>query len=322
MKKLAILGLLVVFIGTSCYRDIDLEDYRGESMVVLNSIVTPDTVVMADIGRTWFFTDNHPSADIEGLDVVLYVNSQLEERMEYNGEKYLSHFRPKEGDTIRIQTVVDGKRVEATDIVPVLIRLDGVTISHRRIASGNSSVIVDGNGNVVETSKDNEFTYHIKFHDEAGKQNYYFVRIEECDSRQILGTLDYSYDPVFQILAEQINGSLTNQTISGQFGLPFSDEGIDGQEYELTIKETGPDSYYDYGNVCNRRFRLYSISHAYYLYLVSLQSNDSDQSWQGGMADIGMAEPVSIYSNIEGGTGILACQQQVISMKDIKPLMK
>lgn len=322
MKRPLISVILVFVTCISCYRDIDLESYRGEAVVVLNSIVTPDTVIMADISHTWFFTDSQPAEDIKGLNVELYINSQLKAIMEYNGEKYISEIHPEEGDTIKIRTEVDGKYVTAEDIVPNLIRLEGINISHRKISSGNSSVEVDGNGNIIATSKDNEFTYRITFKDEADRRNYYFIRIEECNNRQILGTLDYSFDPVFQILSEQINGSLTNQTISGQSGLPFSDEGIDGKEYTLTIKETGPDTYYDYGDFCYRQFRLYSISEAYYLYLVSLQSNDSDQSWQGGMADIGMAEPVTIYSNIKGGTGILGCQQQARCMKDIKYLIK
>lgn len=322
MKRQAICGILALTTCISCYHDIDLESYRGEVTIVLNSIVTPDTVVMADISRTWFFTDSRPAEDFKDLNVELYINSQLKAIMKYNGEKYLSNIYPKEGDTIKISTEVDGKKVVAEDVVPKLIELKNISISHRKVSSGNSSIEVDGNGNVIEKGKENEFTYRITFQDEADWKNYYFIRIEECDNRQVLGTLDYSYEPVFQILSEQINGSLTNQTIEGQFGLPFSDKGIDGKEYTLTIKETGPDTYYDYGDFCYRRFRLYSISEAYYLYLVSLQSNDSDQSWQGGMADIGIAEPVSIYSNIQGGIGILGCQQQVYCLKDIKYLMK
>lgn len=322
MKKTIVWGIVIMTMYSSCYHDIDLEKYRGEAMVVLNSIVTTDTVVMADISRTWFFTDNNPAEDIKGLKVELYINSQLKAIMEYNGEKYISDIRPTEGDTIRIQTQVDGKLVMAEDVLPNLVQLKKLDLSHRRVPSGNSSIVVDGQGNILDQGKDNEFTYKITFCDEVGKKNYYFIRIEECNDRQILGTLDYSYDPVFQILSEQVNGSLTNQTIEGQFGLPFSDQGIDGKEYTLTIKETGPDSYYDYGKVCYRRIRLYSISEPYYLYLVSLQSNDSDQSWQGGMADIGIVEPVPIYSNIQGGIGILGCQQQNYCLYDIQPYIK
>lgn len=316
-KKITIYVILVA-ICTSCYRDINLEDYRSEAMIVLNSIATPDTVVMADISRTWFFTDNEPAKDITGLKVELYIDSQLKEIMEYNGEKYVSTTHPQEGNVIRIQTQVDGKIIVAEDIVPTLIRLKKVDISHRKISSSGNSSIVGGNGTIIQEGN-NEYTYRITFKDEPEKRNYYFIRIEECDSRQNLGTLDYSYDPVFQILSEEVNGSLTNQTISGQFGLPFSDQGIDGMEYTLTIKEIGPDSYYkDYGKSCYRRIRLYSLSEAYYRYLLSLLSNDSDNTWQGGMSDIGIAEPVTIYSNIQGGVGILGCQQQVSQLKDLK----
>lgn len=322
MKRQIIYIIGVVITCVSCYQDIDLESYRGEAKIVLNSIVTPDTVVMADISRTWFFTDNQPAEDFKDLKVELYINSRLKAIMVYNGEKYLSDIYPEEGDTIRICTEVEGKKVVAEDVVPKLVQLKDVIVSHRMVPSENSSIEVDGDGNVIEKGKDNEFTYQITFQDEAGEKNFYFIRIEECDNRQELGTLDYSYEPVFHLLSEQINGGMTGQTIEGQFGLPFSDEGIDGKEYSLTIKETGPDFFYDYGDFCYRRIRLYSISEAYYSYLVSLLANDTEQSWQGGMIDAGMAPPVPIYSNIKGGIGILGCQQQVYGLKEIKHLMQ
>ncbi len=308
-------------IFVSCYRDIDLEDYRNESIVVMNSIITPDTVVMADISRTWFFTDTEPAQDIKDLQVELYINSHRCAVMLYNGEKYISDIRPQEGDTIRIQTQVDGHTVMAEDIVPILTHIENIQITHQQVPSESPTYEVDSNGNVISYNKDDEFTYRITFQDQPDIQNYYFIRIEETNKGRVPGTFDYSYDLVFQILSEQINGSLTNQKIEGQYGLPFSDKGIDGQKYTLTIKETGSTSYYKY-DTCYRRFRLYSISEPYYRYLISLQSNDSDQSWQGGMTDIGIAEPVTIYSNIKGGVGILGCQQQMWLIKDLKSTQK
>lgn len=51
MKHLLYTLLLGVFL-TSCYRKIDLNEYRTTPKMVINSVVSPDTVVMASITRT------------------------------------------------------------------------------------------------------------------------------------------------------------------------------------------------------------------------------------------------------------------------------
>lgn len=48
MKHLLYTLLLGVFL-TSCYRKIDLNEYRTTPKMVINSVVSPDTVVMASI---------------------------------------------------------------------------------------------------------------------------------------------------------------------------------------------------------------------------------------------------------------------------------
>lgn len=71
MKHLLYTLLLGVFL-TSCYRKIDLDEYRTTPKMVINSVVSPDTVVMASITRTWFYPDkkpyvNLPHAHVEAL---------------------------------------------------------------------------------------------------------------------------------------------------------------------------------------------------------------------------------------------------------------
>lgn len=48
MKHLLYTLLLGVFL-TSCYRKIDLDEYRTTPKMVINSVVSPDTVVMASM---------------------------------------------------------------------------------------------------------------------------------------------------------------------------------------------------------------------------------------------------------------------------------
>ena len=51
------------------------------------------------------------------------------------------------------------------------------------------------------------------------------------------------------------------------------------------------------------RVRLYAISADYYRYLKTLQ-DQSDRSFANHLIDAGLADPIRVYSNIDGGLGI------------------
>ena len=97
-----IIGLLL----TSCYKDINMDKYRPEPTLVLNSILSPDTTVMAQVSQTVFFTDYRQGySNIADAEVYLYVNGAKMEKMKYDttSQKYLSAYRPSPGDGIAIE---------------------------------------------------------------------------------------------------------------------------------------------------------------------------------------------------------------------------
>ena len=57
-----------------------------------------------------------------------------------------------------------------------------------------------------------------------------------------------------------------------------------------------------------RIISIYSLSESYFLYLLSLQKI-AGSTLEGGLGNIGLAEPLRVYSNVEGGTGILGGNQ-------------
>ncbi|MBO5028527.1 MAG: DUF4249 family protein [Muribaculaceae bacterium] len=93
-------------------------------------------------------------------------------------------------------------------------------------------------------------------------------------------------------------------------GLPFTDEGINGQSHTLVVKEIvqgGYGSHLTRYNEMKRKFKLFSISKDYYEYLLSVLYNDTDsEGLHGGMIDLGISEPMKYFSNIMGGIGIFA----------------
>ena len=79
-------------------------------------------------------------------------------------------------------------------------------------------------------------------------------------------------------------------------------------------EEEGKDKY-------KRRILLYSLSESYYRYLVALEKIYGG-SVSGSLSDIGLAEPVKVYSNVCGGVGILGACQRAEKVVDIRNLIE
>ena len=63
-----------------------------------------------------------------------------------------------------------------------------------------------------------------------------------------------------------------------------------------------------------RSINLYALSESYYQYLLSLEKI-SASTLSGSLSNIGLAEPLRVYTNVNNGTGILgACQRTNIKI--------
>ena len=147
------------------------------------------------------------------------------------------------------------------------------------------------------------------------------TKIGAVDYISQVGTLDYSADPAFRLTSERINKTFASLKLEGQNGMPFTNEAMQKGDCCIRITEKGDYTYYMGENARLRKVTLFSISEAYYKYLISVLSNDSESSWQGGLTDIGLSEPVRIFSNINGGCGILGClhsDKKIVKLPNIR----
>lgn len=319
-NKLYCLIILISFIALhSCYADLDLEKYREAPKAVLNCAVSPDTIVMASISRTWFFTENNPNVSLQGADVKLYINDIFREQMLWKDITqegslnargiYLSSITPLPGDVVKVTASTEYGEIWAEDIVPPQPEILDVKISYRRFDNGSGTYFPGG----YETALQVETRYEITFQDNPDEENYYLVRISVPDSEEYetLYPLDYSGDPVFIGEESIFGGSFEGKFLEGQGGRTFSDETINGKKYTLIVKETYMDEYYFKDKTHERVISLYALSKSYYQYFTSIQYLTDSQIMQN-MADYGLTEPRRIFSNVQGGgTGILGASQHV-----------
>lgn len=292
---------------TSCYKEIDLDEYRTTPRMVINSTVSPDAVVMASVTRTWFYPETKPYVNLPHARVELYINDRYVESMQWKtvpnphrperpDTLFASNTVPSEGDRIRIvaSTPEYGTAV-AEDIIPRRVPIESVRYTIRK-----------GEGLYADTYTDYyEIFYEVTFNDAPEPGNYYLIRVMSLWNDSYYGSywqvadMDY-IDPVCLEQDAILDGSMGFDGLNKGSGALFTDQSINGQTYTLQAKETA----IKLEQSGSRIIALYSLSESYFLYLLSLQKI-AGSTLEGGLGNIGFAEPLRVYSNVEGGVGIL-----------------
>lgn len=295
-------GLLPALSG--CEQELDLDKYRNpevEKMLVVNSILNPDSLIGISVTHPYFFSDAHLLfSPATSLDVEITSPEGGSETLTYDPDSklYLSRRKPKAGEVLSVRAAGDSETAIACDTIPRKVDIEKIEVS----AEDPMHIYWD---------TDYLFTYKITFQDTPGEENFYFLAVEEeftPGEFSMMGTMDYTADYVFQVLASQINQGIQGWQPDGVFGYPFSDKGIDGKLYTLTVNEVLQTPFTDMIERLPRKVNLYSISRAYYEYMVSVLAMDYDESaLKGNLLSLGLIEPEKIYSNIQGGTGIMGC---------------
>lgn len=286
---------------TACLTEVDLSDLRESPRLVVNGVAVVGEPLRVSVTRTWFYTDEHPNVVIPDATVRLYVNDRYEETLPFvpgdtlfnAAGNYQAAFVPQVADRLRLEVSAPGyEAVHAeTEVPPSSLLLDAKAV--QEVIAADSTM--------------KRVSYAIRFQDIAEEENYYLFRLEEGylseDStyRWHVLYLDYAEDPLFGQNSSALDQILFPQYLPGYDGRVFSDEVINGQTYTIRLQNT----YYLSGMPRTKRLRvrLYAISSDYYKYLKILQ-DQSDRSFANHLIDAGLAEPIRVYSNIDGGLGI------------------
>ena len=285
---------------TACLTEVDLSDLRESPRLVVNGVAVAGESLRVSVTRTWFYTDDHPNVVIPDATVRLYVNGHYEETIPFvpgdtlfnAAGNYQAAFVPQVADRLRLEVSAPGyEAVHAETEVP------------------QPSTLVDAKAVqevITADSTMKRISYAICFQDAAEEENYYLFRLEEGylseDStyRWHVLHLDYAEEPLFGQNSSALDQILFPQYLSGYDGRVFSDEAINGLPYTIHLQNTY--SYSGTPRIKRLRVRLYAISADYYKYLKTLQ-DQSNNSFANHLIDAGLAEPIRVYSNIDGGLG-------------------
>jgi len=326
--KIVLSILAGIFIFVSCEKDIEFNGEITAPLLVINSYITPDSVVSAHVSESRFFLkDSITYKNINTADVAVWVNGLLKEKMTLVEKgMYRGTYKPVIGETIKIIVNVSTMKEVSSETKiypqPVINSIDttgvwtGIRYDIQTNSYGNGTTMIY-KYDTISTITGHTMNYTLKFNDNANEQNYYRLVVHTIEYYTITDTImhsirdstlnNYNFD-FTDVVSNNTNNDPTT-LIGGGYAYNlysvFSDELFNGKTYSLKFSTT--EDIYKYSPTYTfarktpdrKEIKVYlqSISRDYYLYLKSRAAG------MGG-TDF-FSEPIQIHNNITGGIGIL-----------------
>lgn len=304
MKKYIFLSLIILA-AWACTKTIEFDDNGVGNLIVLNSIISPDSCISGDISQsTSILKGNRTGGFIDGT-VELYENGNKVGQMNpLFGKFRFPEIKPISGNTYRIVVISGGKQAEAETTIPEkvdLISVDTVSVSNEWGGRFLSCKLK------IRDSSGEDF-YRLVLLDES--LNMSFNKDDSVKRRYYLYKSLYSVnsdDPVFKSVYNNFGSDVIDMGPDNQYSI-FPDDYFQGKEYSLQIPTLSfNNNYYDPANpnldyytkqiYLRRTILIQKLSKGYYNYMKYLNLYNFYH-------DDPFAEPVPVYSNIENGAGI------------------
>lgn len=286
MKKFNIYIGFALLLLSSCIKEIEFTSDEVTPRIVLNALLRPDSVISVNVSHSLNVLDQ---ADIQALttaSVKLYDgNGNYIEDLVHQGDgdyRSPSLLIPSAGNSYRIEVShADYASVNANTSVPAAI----------------APQIIDTATTLI--AQENVFRVRFRYQDPAGVKNHYCVRFYQHymeylydNFGNIVDSIDH-FDPIW---------SSTNSIYFDDAGDIFDTK---NQLYSRDLVYDGQTVDVDFyiplwiGNVPEIYIAFSNSSEEYFYFS---KSYDLYQSTNGDP----FAQPVQIYSNVNGGIGIFA----------------
>lgn len=301
MKKIIILSLAIISVISACRKKLDIDIPEADKNIVVNGIITPDSLIKINISKSQNSLDNGKIPYLETATVKLYEDDEfIEELSHTTSGNYISTINPEINKKYKIN--VDYENLKSVNAKIELI-------NSVEIISIDTSKVVSTEDYGGENSK---FFLKIKFDDNANEENYYFISLT-------ISVPEYAYaedTTIFIGMTELLAGVNSNDPVfrnedsyfnfEGMEGRAFSDKLFNGKQYTLKVNTTywngnySPYGYQEYDTEQTTvKIKLLTINRDIYNYIISYNLNDQT-------GDDPFAQPVQVYTNIENGLGLFS----------------
>lgn len=276
LRKILILSSLVVFF--SCEKIIDMDIPDGEHKIVVNSLFSDnDSSLLVHISQSLHVLDKTNQLNLSGAEVKLYEDNVFLATLDSVGEGFFS---------IDSWPLAVGKKYEIEVSCTGLASVNAINIIPEKVFINqfDTSSVVRYQTNLIEC--------RMKINDPVNIKNFYIVKaiayiFEESEKYEYLVNL-ISDDPIVEEYLDW-----------GDSGFMFSDELINGKNYELVFycDEWAVSSWSDAPVIVE--FFLETVSEDYFKYTKSYSKHKLTKNDP-------FAEPVQVFCNVKNGFGIFA----------------
>ena len=292
LKKLLFLSILLIGFS-ACETVVTIDIPEHEPRLVVYGLISPDSTWQIQVTRSaGTLQKNQDLSAVTNATVVIKEENNIVATLTHSGNGYYSdeNSRPIAGTSYSIEVSASG--------------FENITASAHIPDEFIHTSLIEGDWNEAEWGGlEFDGTISFNFNDPAGEENFYQLKVYK-KSVEYQGNIVY-YDRYFESSDQAIISEATvdiedNGRWSGSTAL-FSDALFDGESYDLKIIPRFDHSREDEGDstadTLSYRFDLTQISEDYYRYKRAYRAYQDAN-------DNPLAEPVQIYSNIEGGFGL------------------
>ncbi|MEA4917335.1 DUF4249 domain-containing protein [Proteiniphilum sp.] len=310
---------IFTFCLISCEKDIEFKGEIADPLLVMNSIVTPDSIITVHLSQSRFtIGDWYPVKNISNGTVSVWVNGILKEQLSHttNGT-YEGSYLPQPGDQIKIEAKADGfDQVYSQTIVP---KKPTVTVADSTVTVKKEEYTSPYDPRMLIKTTYRHMSTRLILKDAAGEENYYFIKA----TRNYLRNGEIFMTKITDLkLSELLKNSISgnNDLFEDLYGDDweinrtdnlFSDMLVNGKDiiFDFTfIDKLETASYYEGNKVDDGRgnmnatvelvIEIAEVSKDLYQYVISGYKSE-------GSYDTPFIEPVQVHSNIVNGIGIL-----------------
>jgi len=291
MKKIFIIIILLQFI--SCETVLEVELPETETKIVVNTIIGTKQPAEINLSESKSILSTE-----QEVKVIKDAQIKLMEKGEDDGEFtqdiwgtfYSNSLLSEEIDyTLQVESP-NFPKVTCNFKIPKPIAIRSVIVKEKEKTEWDYTYTID--------------QLEVEIDDPAGEINYYMIAIFESEDGETNSSTDYQLgfypDAPFDTFYDSF------EIEEGKIGFAFTDGAYDGEtiKYSAEIWNTLEEDKIYY---CE----LFTINEALYLYLKSREQQDDTDGNP-------FAQPVTVYSNIDGGIGIVGTYSSAVKKIEIR----
>ncbi|MFA9388491.1 MAG: DUF4249 domain-containing protein [Prolixibacteraceae bacterium] len=337
--KYTILFFTFFFLILSCREEMILDESLLQPKIAVSTFLTPGDIIyiklLHDIPvyqkNNGMYQNNDGMNEVPDANIVLYEDNEIVEELERHF--YVQTYWDENGESVVSSTDTSFSFYTTDRLAQVgkTYRMEIESATYGNLSCETTIPVPVENINLkteFEKTENNNRSYYkvifkLKFSDPKDEKNYYRIILNEIEGAKSnvvgdslnqtiylrnssFGSHFYTEDPIFFYEKNNANSFVVGET-DNNYGI-FTDETINGKDYELSIYTTlNPDPAYldtTIGEFIQYEVILQSISTEMYYYLKSIDQQEI-------MYQFPFAEPIPIYSNVENGIGIMGSYSSI-----------